>query len=91
MRRMTLGALVLISGLAVWFLAAPPAVSQIKVPADFAFDQGKESPGPVTFSHEQHKAKVSGVSRPGLQDEEGHLGAAHDGEDEGGRPMWHLP
>ena len=58
MRRMTLGALVLISGLAVWFLAAPPAVSQIKVPADFAFDQGKESPGPVTFSHEQHKAKV---------------------------------
>jgi c(7)-type cytochrome triheme protein len=58
MRRITLGALVLISGVAVWSLAAPPAVSQIKVPADFAFDQGKESPGPVTFSHEQHKAKV---------------------------------
>jgi len=58
MRRLALCALVLVSGVAVWFVGAPPAVSQIKVPADFAFDQGKDSPGTVTFSHEQHKAKV---------------------------------
>ena len=34
---------------------APPA---IKIPADFTFERGKDSPGPVTFSHEQHKAKL---------------------------------
>ena len=28
-----------------------------KMPADFAFDQGKDSPGKVTFSHEKHVAK----------------------------------
>jgi len=58
MRPTTLWALVLISLVAIWSLAVPPAAPQIKVPADFAFDQGKDSPGPVTFSHEQHKAKV---------------------------------
>jgi c(7)-type cytochrome triheme protein len=31
---------------------------QIKVPADFAFERGKDSPGPVTFSHEKHRAKA---------------------------------
>ncbi len=35
-----------------------PAGSQPKVPADFAFEQGKDSPGPVTFSHQQHVAKL---------------------------------
>jgi len=35
-----------------------PVGSQVKVPADFAFEQGKDSPGPVTFSHEKHKAKL---------------------------------
>lgn len=35
-----------------------PASAQVKAPPDFAFPQGKESPGPVTFSHEQHKAKI---------------------------------
>jgi c(7)-type cytochrome triheme protein len=58
MRRLSLGAFVIVCGVAIWFLDAPPAVSQIKIPADFAFDRGKDSPGPVTFSHEQHKAKV---------------------------------
>lgn len=28
-----------------------------KMPADFAFEQGKDSPGKVTFSHERHHAK----------------------------------
>lgn len=46
------GVLVLVVALAV------PAGSQIKVPADFAFERGKDSPGPVTFSHEQHRAKL---------------------------------
>jgi hypothetical protein len=65
---------------------APWAESQIKVPADFVFDQGKDSPGPVGFSHEQHKAQggeMLGVPRPGLQDEEGHYGSLDHGEDEG--------
>jgi c(7)-type cytochrome triheme protein len=30
--------------------------AQVKAPADFAFEQGKESPAPVTFSHEKHRA-----------------------------------
>lgn len=32
--------------------------AQVKVPADFAFEQGKDSPGAVSFSHEKHRAKV---------------------------------
>ena len=32
--------------------------AQVKIPADFAFEQGKDSPGPVGFSHEKHKEKV---------------------------------
>jgi len=35
-----------------------PASTQVKLPADLTFERGKDSPGPVTFSHEQHKAKV---------------------------------
>lgn len=31
--------------------------AQPKAPADFTFDQGKDSPGKVTFSHEKHSAK----------------------------------
>jgi c(7)-type cytochrome triheme protein len=38
--------------------AVLPGPAQVKVPADFTFDKGKESPGPVTFSHERHKEKV---------------------------------
>jgi c(7)-type cytochrome triheme protein len=34
-----------------------PAAAQ-KAPADFTFDQGKDSPGKVTFSHEKHKEKA---------------------------------
>lgn len=32
------------------------AVAQ-KTPADFTFEQGKDSPSPVTFSHDKHKEK----------------------------------
>ncbi|HET8577757.1 MAG TPA: c(7)-type cytochrome triheme domain-containing protein [Methylomirabilota bacterium] len=45
---------VLITGL----LIALPGVAQVKPPADFSFEQGKDSPGKVTFSHEKHKEKV---------------------------------
>ena len=36
----------------------PATAQQIKVPPDFAFPQGKDDPGVVTFSHEKHKAQV---------------------------------
>ena len=39
-------------------LVVSPATAQIKVPPDFAFPQGKDDPGVVTFSHEKHKAQV---------------------------------
>lgn len=39
-------------------LAASPAAAQIKIPPDFTYPGGKDSPGPVTFSHTGHKAKV---------------------------------
>jgi c(7)-type cytochrome triheme protein len=35
--------------------AAVPGMAQVKVPPDFSFEAGKDSPGRVTFSHEQHK------------------------------------
>lgn len=44
------------AGLAVWLAAAGPAAGQPKPPADFTFQQGKDSPGPVTFSHTRHRA-----------------------------------
>ena len=34
--------------------AVAPAMAQ-KAPPDFTYEAGKDSPGPVTFSHEQHK------------------------------------
>lgn len=39
-------------------LVAASGSAQVKLPPDFAFEQGKDSPGAVTFSHEKHKAKV---------------------------------
>jgi c(7)-type cytochrome triheme protein len=38
--------------------SSAPSTAQVKIPADFQFDQGKDSPGAVTFSHEKHRAKV---------------------------------
>jgi c(7)-type cytochrome triheme protein len=39
-------------------LAAPPSTAQVRIPPDFQLEPAKDSPGPVTFSHERHKAKV---------------------------------
>lgn len=38
--------------------ATTVAVAQVKIPEDSVFPTGKDSPGPVTFSHKQHKEKV---------------------------------
>jgi c(7)-type cytochrome triheme protein len=37
---------------------AASSTAQVRIPPDYQFEQGKDSPGPVTFSHEKHKAKV---------------------------------
>ena len=51
--------LTLILVVAVCVLApSVPSPAQVRIPADFQFDSGKDSPGPVTFSHEKHRAKV---------------------------------
>ena len=39
-------------------VSVPPAVAQPKGPPDFTFEQGKDAPGTVTFSHSQHQEKV---------------------------------
>ncbi|OGL21671.1 MAG: hypothetical protein A3G97_06455 [Candidatus Rokubacteria bacterium RIFCSPLOWO2_12_FULL_69_21] len=58
MRLTRIVAVVLVAGFALISLGAAPGLAQPKVPADFGFDQGKDSPGKVTFSHEKHKEKV---------------------------------
>jgi len=50
--------LALVGGFAIVVVAAAPVAPQVKVPGDFTFEGGKDSPGPVTFSHENHRAKV---------------------------------
>ena len=50
--------LALVVALALGAVAVVPAASQPKIPADFALEQGKDSPGSVTFSHEKHKGAV---------------------------------
>lgn len=35
-----------------------PSTAQVRIPPDFQFERGKDSPGAVTFSHENHRAKV---------------------------------
>ena len=54
--RLSRGAIVLGFASSLFLLSAVGA--QVKTPPDFTFAQGKDSPGTVTFSHEQHKAKV---------------------------------
>ena len=51
-------ALAFITGFALLLAGVVPAAAQVKIPPDFAFEQGKDSPGKVTFSHEKHKANV---------------------------------
>lgn len=41
--------------LSVALLMASPGVAQVKIPPDFTFERGKDSPGPVTFSHTKHR------------------------------------
>ncbi len=52
------GVLVVIMGLTVGLLAGSPGTAQVKIPPDFPFPQGKDSPGGVTFSHEKHKERA---------------------------------
>ncbi|MBI4587318.1 MAG: hypothetical protein HY725_00650 [Candidatus Rokubacteria bacterium] len=58
MRFMRLGSVALSVAMGIALLALGPAQAQVKIPPDFAFEKGKESPGPVTFSHEKHKEKA---------------------------------
>jgi c(7)-type cytochrome triheme protein len=52
------GIFALMIAFALGLFAFSPGAAQVKTPADFTFEKGKDSPGSVTFSHEQHKAKV---------------------------------
>ena len=56
--RMRSSVLALIMGFVIGLLATSPSPAQVKIPADFSFDKGKDSPGVVTFSHEKHKEKA---------------------------------
>ena len=58
MRSLRFAVLALIIGFGLGFLAFSPGAAQVKLPPDFTFEKGKDSPGPVAFSHEKHKAKV---------------------------------
>ena len=58
MRFIRFAGLALAVGFVIGLLAFSPGAAQVKVPPDFTFEKGKDSPGPVTFSHEKHKAKV---------------------------------
>ena len=56
MRFTRLGGLALGIGIGVLFFV--PGDAQVKIPPDFTLEKGESSPGPVTFSHEKHKAKL---------------------------------
>mgnify|MGYP001605050166 FL=1 len=58
MRLMRLGGLALGLAFGIGLLFGVPGDAQVKIPPDFGFDKGKDSPGPVTFSHEKHKEKA---------------------------------
>ncbi len=56
MRLASTPALALVMGLGLWLSPVGPADAQPKPPADMTFERGKDSPGPVTFSHTRHVA-----------------------------------
>lgn len=58
MRFIRLVGVALAVGFAIGLLAFSQGAAQVKIPPDFTFEKGKDSPAPVTFSHEKHKAKV---------------------------------
>jgi c(7)-type cytochrome triheme protein len=45
----------LVGSIVLAITTAVTVVAQPKIPADFTFDQGKDSPGAVTFSHAKHR------------------------------------
>jgi c(7)-type cytochrome triheme protein len=47
--------LALVAGLTLGLLAPAVGPAQPKMPDPFAFPQGKDSPGPVTFDHAKHR------------------------------------
>jgi len=49
------GTLALVAGLALGLLSSP-GLAQQDLPEPFAFPQGKDSSGPVTFDHTKHRA-----------------------------------
>ena len=51
-RKMVL-VLIMVVAVGVWCLASGVSPAQVKSPADFSFEQGKASPGKVTFSHQK--------------------------------------
>lgn len=57
MRFALLSSLVLAVAFVIGTVALVPDAAGIKVPADFTFEGAKDSPGPVTYSHEKHQAK----------------------------------
>ena len=58
MRPMRLASATAVLGFVSTLFLLSPGAAQVKVPPDFAFPQGKDSPGVVTFSHEFHKGKL---------------------------------
>ena len=58
MRTIRLVNLALAIGVGIGLLTGVPGDAQVKLPPDFGFEKGKDSPGPVTFSHEKHKEKA---------------------------------
>jgi c(7)-type cytochrome triheme protein len=52
--RVRIGVVALVTIAAIALAGIAPGLAQMKSPADFTFDKGKDSPGTVTFSHEHH-------------------------------------
>lgn len=58
MSAMRIATVVLVVAVGLGLAASAALAQQVKIPADFGFDKGKDSPGAVTFSHEKHKEKA---------------------------------
>ncbi len=57
MRAIIFTTVVVVIGFTMSSLAVAPSPAQLRIPPDFTFEQDKDSPAPVTFSHERHKEK----------------------------------
>ena len=57
---------VVLGTVALFLAATAPASGQVKIPADFAYEQGKGSPAPATFSlcFSWLKGTSAGLSSP---------------------------